>query len=118
MKKVKKYKLIDLFCGCGGLTKGFWDTGCFDIVLANDNDSSAIKSYRLNFDPEGKHADCRDIIDLVEQNPQLVPQADIIIGGPPCQGFSLLNKNRVGDKRRELWQYYIEIVRQIGRAHV
>ncbi len=111
MKKVKKYKLIDLFCGCGGLTKGFWETGRFDIVLANDNDSSAIKSYQLNFDPEGKHADCRDIIDLVEQNPQLVPLADIIIGGPPCQGFSLLNKNRVGDRRRELWQYYIEVVR-------
>ena len=111
MKKIKKYRLIDLFCGCGGLTKGFWDTGRFEIVLANDNDSSAIKSYQLNFDPQGKHADCRDIIDLVEQNPQLIPPADIVIGGPPCQGFSLLNKNRIGDKRRELWQYYIEVVR-------
>ena len=66
MNKSTKYKLIDLFCGCGGLTKGFWDTGRFDIVLANDNDQSAIKSYWLNFDPLAEHADCRDIIDLVE----------------------------------------------------
>ena len=111
MKKNKKYKLIDLFCGCGGLTKGFWDTGRFDIVFANDNNPSAIKSYQLNFDPKEKHANCRDIIDLVEHDPQLIPQADIVIGGPPCQGFSLLNRNRIGDKRRELWQYYVEVVR-------
>ena len=111
MNKSTKYKLIDLFCGCGGLTKGFWDTGRFDIVLANDNDQSAIKSYWLNFDPSAEHADCRDIIDLVERNRQMIPEADIVIGGPPCQGFSLLNRNRVGDKRRELWQYYIEVVR-------
>lgn len=111
MNSSKKYKLIDLFCGCGGLTKGFWDTGRFDIVLANDNDQSAIKSYWLNFDPSAEHADCRDIIDLVERNRQMIPEADIVIGGPPCQGFSLLNRNRVGDKRRELWQYYIEVVR-------
>ncbi len=117
MKKIKKYKLIDLFCGCGGLTKGFWDTGRFEIVLANDNDSAAIKSYLLNFDPKGDHADCRDIIELVEQNPQLVPKADIIIGGPPCQGFSLLNKNRIGDKRRDLWQYYIKVV-QLSNASI
>ena len=117
MKKNEKYKLIDLFCGCGGLTKGFWDTGRFDIVFANDNNVSAIKSYQLNFDPKGKHANCRDIIDLVEHDPQLVPHADIVIGGPPCQGFSLLNRNRIGDKRRELWQYYVEVVR-LSKASV
>ena len=111
MNNSTKYKLIDLFCGCGGLTKGFWDTGRFDIVLANDNDLSAIKSYWLNFDPAAEHADCRDIIDLLERNRQMIPEADIVIGGPPCQGFSLLNRNRIGDKRRELWQYYIEVVR-------
>ena len=118
MVKSRKYKLIDLFCGCGGLTKGFWDTGRFDIVLANDNDLSAIKSYRLNFDQKGAHADCRNIIDLVEHNQQLIPEADIIIGGPPCQGFSLLNRNRIGDKRRELWQYYIEVVRMANASVV
>lgn len=106
-----KYKIIDLFCGCGGLTRGFWDTERFDVVFANDNDPAAIKSYQLNFDIQGKHADCRNIIDLVENNPQLIPNADVIIGGPPCQGFSLLNRNRIGDKRRELWQYYMEVVR-------
>lgn len=111
MNNSSKYKLIDLFCGCGGLTKGFWDTGRFEIVLANDNDQSAIKSYWLNFDSASEHANCGDIIDLVKRNRQMIPEGDIVIGGPPCQGFSLLNRNRVGDKRRDLWQYYIDVVR-------
>ena len=111
---VKKYKIIDLFCGCGGLTQGFFETGRFEIVFANDNDNAAIQSYRMNFDTEGRQADCRDIIDLVENAPGLIPPADIVIGGPPCQGFSLLNRNRIGDKRRELWQYYMEVVRLSG----
>lgn len=106
-----KYKIIDLFCGCGGLTQGFWKTGRFEIVFANDDDKAAIQSYRMNFDKNALHSECRDIIDLVENSPELIPQADIIIGGPPCQGFSLLNRNRVGDKRRELWRYYMEVVR-------
>ncbi|MFA6716145.1 MAG: DNA cytosine methyltransferase [Victivallales bacterium] len=105
----KKFKLIDLFCGCGGLTSGFMQTGAFDIVYANDNDAAALKTYRLNFDLDGIHAECRDIIDLVENSPELIPSADVIIGGPPCQGFSLLNKNRLGDKRRELWVYYLRV---------
>lgn len=106
-----KYKTIDLFCGCGGLTQGFWETGRFEIVFANDNDKAALQSYQMNFDKSGLHSDCRDIIDLVDNSPELVPPADIVIGGPPCQGFSLLNRNRIGDERRTLWQYYMEIVR-------
>ena len=112
----KKYKLIDLFCGCGGMTRGFMDTGRFQIVYANDNNKLALESYRANFDKNGLHSDSRSIIDLVENAPMDIPRADIVIGGPPCQGFSLLNKNRAGDARREMWQYYMEVVR-LSHAH-
>lgn len=107
----KKYRLIDLFCGCGGLTQGFIETKRFKPVFANDNDAAALQSYRANFDPQGKHSVCQDVVELLETASDLIPQADVVGGGPPCQGFSLLNKKREGDKRRELWRYYVEIVR-------
>ena len=115
-KLKKRFKLIDLFCGCGGLTSGFMQTGAFDVVYANDNDKSAIKSYKLNFASSDSHVDCRNIVDLVDKNPELIPQADIVIGGPPCQGFSLLNKNRNGDERRKLWIYYLKVV-ELAKAN-
>lgn len=112
----KQYRLIDLFCGCGGMTRGFMDTGRFKLVYANDNNVAALESYKANFDKRGQHSDSRSIIDLVENASRSVPRADIVIGGPPCQGFSLLNKNREGDARREMWQYYMEVVR-LSHAH-
>lgn len=111
---MKKFRLIDLFCGCGGMTRGFMDTGRFELVYANDNNKAAIESYKANFDPQGTHTDSGDIIELVEKRAASIPKADIVIGGPPCQGFSLLNKNRIGDKRRELWQYYMEVAKIAG----
>ena len=115
-KMAKKYRLIDLFCGCGGMTRGFMDTERFQVVYANDNNKVALESYKANFDKNGLHSDSRSIIDLVENAPMDIPRADIVIGGPPCQGFSLLNKNRAGDVRREMWQYYMEVVR-LSHAH-
>ena len=111
---MKKFRLIDLFCGCGGMTRGFMDTGRFELVYANDNNEAAIESYKANFDPQGSHTVAGDIIELVEKRPNTIPKADIVIGGPPCQGFSLLNKNRIGDKRREMWQYYMEVAKIAG----
>lgn len=104
------YKLIDLFCGAGGMTLGFVDkrfSGSFKSIWAIDNDAASIETYKRNF---GKHGYCADIEEMVSQT----PKADIVIGGPPCQGFSLLNKNREGDERRELWQPYMDIVQRSG----
>ncbi len=103
------YRLIDLFSGCGGMTLGFCDSrfgGGFESIFAIDNAKSATDSYRLNF---GDHAICGDIEELLKEE-ECIPKADIVIGGPPCQGFSLLNKSRVGDARRALWQPYMDIV--------
>ena len=97
------YRLIDLFSGAGGMSLGFREQG-IEPVLALDNDAAAVETHRLNFDGEAHCADIEAWLKTAE-----VPQADVVIGGPPCQGFSLLNKNRDGDSRRALWEPYLEI---------
>jgi DNA (cytosine-5)-methyltransferase 1 len=103
--------LIDLFAGAGGMTLGFVRRG-FRPVWANDFNQHAANTYNLNF---GRHCEWGDIVDILEDGRSL-PSADIVIGGPPCQGFSLLNKNRSVDPRKELWRPYLEVVRR-SRAH-
>lgn len=107
--KKKKYKLIDLFAGAGGLSLGFTDkrfSGKFECIFGIDNDSAAVKTHNKNF---GSHSICTNIEDWLTSQPN-IPKADIVIGGPPCQGFSLLNKKRDGDKRRALWEPFMDVV--------
>jgi DNA (cytosine-5)-methyltransferase 1 len=103
------YKLIDLFCGAGGMTLGFADArfcGGFEPVLAVDLDRSALETHKANFGGKTVHQPIEEwLVGDAE-----IPAADIVIGGPPCQGFSLLNKNRRGDARRALWEPYLDIV--------
>lgn len=108
------YRLLDLFSGCGGMTLGFSDPrfcGGFESIFAIDHDKAAVGSYTLNF---SNHAVCSDIEDWISD--KQIPQADIVIGGPPCQGFSLLNRGRKGDSRRALWQPYMDIVEMSGAS--
>lgn len=110
----QKYQLIDLFCGAGGMTLGFVDDrfcGDFQSIFAIDNDKAAVETFNSNFG-EKDHCVHENIESWLEHSD--VPSADIVIGGPPCQGFSLLNKNRTGDVRRELWEPYIDIVVNSG----
>lgn len=97
------YKLIDLFSGAGGMSLGFREQG-IEPILAIDNDAAAIETHRLNFDGKAYCADIEKWLRTAK-----VPAADVVIGGPPCQGFSLLNKKRDGDSRRALWEPYLEI---------
>lgn len=103
------YRLLDLFSGAGGMTLGFTDPrfgGGFESVWAIDNDKAAVDTFNLNF---GNHAVCDDIEKWAKPGVE-IPEADVVIGGPPCQGFSLLNKQRKGDHRRALWEPYMDIV--------
>ncbi len=110
------YKVIDLFCGAGGMSLGFSEIfgNNFTSVWANDNNSDAVKTYRANF---GDHCYVGDIVDLLADNKTIIPSADVVIGGPPCQGFSLLNKKRDGDPRRQLWKPFLEVVER-SRAKI
>jgi DNA (cytosine-5)-methyltransferase 1 len=114
MPHPRKIRLIDLFCGCGGLTRGFVDTGRFEAVWANDLNEPALLSYRLNFDPRGAHSVCGDLVGILDEAEGLVPRADVVVGGPPCQGFSLLNRKREGDPRRTLWFQFLRVAQLAG----
>ncbi len=106
-------RVIDLFAGAGGLSAGF---SCFfghhfTPVWANDFNSYAAESYNANF---GAHCRVGDIVDILDNPTTIIPKADVVIGGPPCQGFSLLNKNKEGDARKQLWIPFMDVVRLSG----
>ncbi|MEM7494758.1 MAG: DNA cytosine methyltransferase [Myxococcota bacterium] len=114
-----RYRLIDLFAGAGGMTLGFTDNrfcGGFHCVLSVDNDRAAVATHKANFhrqyNTESMHV-CANVEDWLGQE-NAIPPADVVIGGPPCQGFSLLNKKRVGDERRALWRPFLAVVRRSG----
>jgi DNA (cytosine-5)-methyltransferase 1 len=110
-----KPKIIDLFAGAGGMTLGFTrSTGHpFESVWANDFNEYAAKTYNTNF---SNHCHVGDIIDILQNPKTKIPSADVVIGGPPCQGFSLLNKYRDGDPRKQLWRPFMEIVERSGAS--
>jgi DNA (cytosine-5)-methyltransferase 1 len=102
----KKYKLISLFSGSGGLDLGFLKTKRFDIVLANDIEKAACDSYRHNIGDHILNDDIRNLKNL--------PKSDVIIGGPPCQGFSTANPNRAfDDPRNWLFKEYSRIINEV-----
>lgn len=108
-----KNKIIDLFCGCGGLSKGFEKAG-FEISLAIDMWKDAIETYNYNHD--NKVAICKDIHEL--SNEELIKFAqdnDVvgIIGGPPCQGFSTVGTRDINDPRNHLYLEYCRVVETI-----
>ncbi|WP_256671866.1 DNA cytosine methyltransferase [Pseudomonas sp. 18058] len=108
-----KFRVIDLFSGAGGMTLGFTDErfcGGFECVLSVDNDAAAMRTHEQAY---AAPAVVGNIEDWLQTSPD-IPAADIVIGGPPCQGFSLLNKNRTGDGRRALWEPYMDVVEQCG----
>jgi len=113
LRSGRAYRLIDLFAGAGGLTLGFTEAfgHTFQPIWANDFNSYAAATYDKNF---GYHCTTGDIVSLLENPTVEIPEADVVIGGPPCQGFSLLNKNRENDPRKQLWRPFLEIVKRSG----
>lgn len=95
---------MDVFAGCGGLTRGFLDSRKYRAVFAVEWDEDAAATYEANF---GDHVFCGPI-ERVEE----FPSVDVIVGGPPCQGFSPLNMRGVGLERRTLWREYLRALRE------
>lgn len=105
MKK-NNIKVIGLFSGCGGLDLGFKQAG-YDLIWANDILKDACDTYRLNI---GDHI-VNDDITKIDLN--TIPNADIIIGGPPCQGFSGIGKRDPNDNRSALVYSYLDVVNKV-----
>ncbi|MFZ6726407.1 DNA cytosine methyltransferase [Undibacterium sp. MH2W] len=96
--------IISLFSGAGGLDLGMIMAG-HEVIWANDHDADAVDTYRKNI---GDHIVCGDI-EKIEINS--IPDADVVIGGFPCQGFSLANQKReVTDERNILYKYFKQVI--------
>lgn len=101
----KNLSVISLFSGCGGLDYGFKNAG-FQIIYANDIDAKVKETYEKNL---GHKSDQRSIVDIPSKE---IPKADGIIGGPPCQSWSLAGAMRgIKDKRGQLFYEYIRILK-------
>ena len=108
----KQFYLIDLFCGCGGFSLGFEQAG-FSIKAGIDSWADATNTYQKNF-PDAKVFNC-DITEIsgkiiASQLGMQTNEVDIIIGGPPCQGFSVSGKRLIDDPRNILYKSFVSIV--------
>lgn len=107
-RRGKSYRVLDLFAGAGGLTEGFRQAGGrFRSVHAVEFDLAAAASYAHTF---GDVVYAGPIDEWLRTTD--VPEVDVVVGGPPCQGFSTLNKRVAEDDRNTLWQEYVETVAQ------
>ncbi|UNO41195.1 DNA cytosine methyltransferase [Streptomyces sp. MST-110588] len=113
--------VVDLFSGCGGFTQGFHEfrplgvtEPVFRTAAAVEHDIAAASTYALNFADEAggvEHIHAGDIEDWEPDSKEV--QAEVILGGPPCQGFSGLGKEDENDPRNKLWREYTRIVNAI-----
>lgn len=111
VKKNKGYNVVDLFSGAGGLSRGFMDAG-FNVVLGVDFDDAALKTFKEN---HGKaealkldlfnHDNIWKIYDFINKNEI---EMDVLVGGPPCQGFSLAGKREEFDQRNVLYSAMVK----------
>lgn len=106
-------KIIDLFCGCGGLSKGFEMAG-FEVKIAIDMWTDAVKTYNHNH--KSSVAVCEDIHNWTDEFlEQLVEDGDVVgvIGGPPCQGYSTVGTRDIDDPRNHLYLEYCRVVEKL-----
>lgn len=112
---MKSLKIIDLFCGCGGFSQGFIQAE-YDTLLGVDMWKDATVTYKHNF-PHSKiindditHLSTKDLLSVIGVSSDKI---DGIIGGPPCQGFSISGKRLIDDPRNILYKSFVEFVGQI-----
>lgn len=111
MAEKKQYTFIDLFSGCGGMSLGFEWNG-FKELLAIDNWKDALATYEYN--RKNTHTLCADLSclspDKVKEDYNIT-NVDVIIGGPPCQGFSVAGKRIIEDERNKLYKSFVNFVK-------
>lgn len=107
---MKKYRVIDLFAGVGGLSYGFSHNDSFEIVMANEYDKDIATAYRMNHPTVNMiQGDIKNITEHQLKEELRYGEIDIIVGGPPCQSYSTLGKRQMDD-RAHLFEQYCRIL--------
>jgi len=97
--------IISLFSGAGGLDLGLILAGN-QVIWANDIDKDAVATYKENI---GDNIVCKDIREISTNE---IPDADVVVGGFPCQGFSVANRFRVlDDERNQLYKFFYNVIK-------
>ncbi|MET7486020.1 DNA cytosine methyltransferase [Streptomyces sp. NPDC005538] len=124
---LKMITVLDLFSGCGGFTQGFHDFRpegaedggpVFRSIAAVEHNEAAAATYAVNFGrrrPDQRTPAARVHLGDIEKWEPTEDDlhADVVVGGPPCQGFSALNRNKKGTERNRLWEEYVRIVAKV-----
>lgn len=112
----KKLKYIDLFSGAGGFSLGFDNKG-FQNVFSIDIESSFCETYNYNFpDHNLIHKDICDVTDFELKYLKEYNEIDVVIGGPPCQGFSIagnIGRKFIEDPRNRLFKEFVRVVKVV-----
>lgn len=117
MTNNKKLKVIDLFCGVGGLSYGFAHNDSFEIIAANEILPNMAKAYSLNHPSVKVYAeDIKDFnAEKVEKDLGIkANEIDIVVGGPPCQAYSTVGKRLIDDPRGKLFQEYYRVLKEFN----
>lgn len=113
---MKELNVVDLFCGCGGLSKGFLDAG-YNVVLGVDFNDKALETFEKNHGNAKamkldlfNHDNIEIIIDYLKENNKKI---DVLVGGPPCQGFSVAGPRDMNDKRNYLYLAMVKLAEKL-----
>ena len=102
--------VLDLFCGCGGLSLGF-EMADYQVILAIDNWEDALVTYRHNHHNTQTYNGDLLNLDPADMKIQFgLSHIDVIVGGPPCQGFSVAGKRIIDDDRNKLYKSFVRFV--------
>ncbi len=108
-----RHTVVDIFCGVGGISKGFEKAG-YDVLLGIDNNNEALKVFKRNHPNAGVlNADIRDVTASSIRELLKGIKIDILVGGPPCQGFSMAGKRDPSDPRNVLFYEFARLAKEL-----
>lgn len=110
---MKRMKMIDLFAGVGGLSLGFEQVG-FDVVIANEYDQSIAQAYIKNRNNPNMVVDDITKLKIHETFGEFKGNVKLVVGGPPCQGYSQKGQRKtINDPRNFLFRYFVDVVKEV-----
>lgn len=111
----QEYKILDVFCGAGGFSCGLEMHSQLNVIAGIDNDVKALHTFKMNHHKASTiNYDLGEVTENLfkKLDPILNDDLDMLVGGPPCQGFSIAGKRSEDDPRNSLWLAYITLVKR------